>query len=105
MRALNAGTSRRGRRRSAGAGFACEFLESRTLLSITPVLPSPAAASPMFIASHPAKNAKPFSSATPPSTATTPLQMRHFYGVDNVNLLGIVGDGSGQTIGIVDVYD
>ena len=31
--------------------------------------------------------------------------MRHFYGVDNVNFDGIAGDGSGQTIAIVDALD
>jgi hypothetical protein len=31
--------------------------------------------------------------------------MRHFYGVDNLNFDGIAGDGSGQTIAIVDALD
>jgi hypothetical protein len=41
-------------------------------------------------------------SATAPFT---PAQIRHFYGLDAVSLNGITGDGSGQTIGIVDAYD
>ena len=32
-------------------------------------------------------------------------RMRHAYGVDSINLNGIAGDGSGQTIAIVDAYD
>jgi hypothetical protein len=59
----------------------------------------------MFVAAHSAAAGQPFSSSTPPSTATTPTQMRHFYGVDGVNFGGVTGDGSGQTIAIVDVYD
>jgi hypothetical protein len=31
--------------------------------------------------------------------------MRHFYNIDTVNFGGIVGDGTDQTIAIVDVYD
>jgi hypothetical protein len=59
----------------------------------------------MFVAARAAKNGHPFSSSTPPSSATTPGQMRHFYGVDAINFAGIVGDGRGQTIAIVDVFD
>jgi len=47
--------------------------------------------------------AQPFSSPSP--TGTTPAQMRRFYGVDQVNFSGIVGDGTGQTIALVDAYD
>ena len=31
--------------------------------------------------------------------------MRHFYGVDRINFGGIAGDGTGQTIALVDAYD
>ncbi|HZL35042.1 MAG TPA: dockerin type I domain-containing protein [Tepidisphaeraceae bacterium] len=35
----------------------------------------------------------------------TPAQVRGAYGVDSINFSGIVGDGTGQTIAIVDAYD
>jgi len=45
----------------------------------------------------------PFASSGP--TGLTPAQLRHAYGVDNIKFGAIVGDGSGQTIAIVDAYD
>ncbi|WP_165075719.1 proprotein convertase P-domain-containing protein [Paludisphaera rhizosphaerae] len=35
----------------------------------------------------------------------TPAQVRHAYGFDSVTFGSIVGDGSGQTIAIIDAYD
>ncbi len=35
----------------------------------------------------------------------SPAQVRHAYGFDAVRFNGIVGDGTGQTIAIVDAYD
>ena len=35
----------------------------------------------------------------------TPAQVRKAYGIDSISINGIVGDGSGQTIAIVDAYD
>jgi subtilase family serine protease len=35
----------------------------------------------------------------------TPDQIRHAYGIDAINIPGIVGNGSGQTIAIIDAYD
>jgi subtilase family serine protease len=35
----------------------------------------------------------------------SPAQVRHAYGVDAISFGGIVGDGSGQIIGIIDAYD
>ena len=52
-----------------------------------------------------ANSSIPASSPTPPAAATTPFQMRHFYGIDNINLAGVAGDGRGQTIAIVDAFD
>ncbi|HEY8747446.1 MAG TPA: hypothetical protein VIM11_05710 [Tepidisphaeraceae bacterium] len=60
---------------------------------------------PMFRAANPRGGVRASSSATPPSSATTPGQMRHFYGVDAVNFGGVIGDGRGQTIAIVDPFD
>jgi uncharacterized delta-60 repeat protein len=45
----------------------------------------------------------PFSSPGP--AGLTPAQMRHPYGVDNIKFGAITGDGSGQTIAIIDAYD
>jgi subtilase family serine protease len=59
----------------------------------------------MYVAARAPKNGQPVDFATPPSSATTPAQMRHFYGIDSVTFGGIVGDGTGQTIAIVDVFD
>ena len=42
--------------------------------------------------------------STSPS-GITPAQMRHFYAVDSIRFGSTVGDGSGQTIAIVDPYD
>jgi subtilase family serine protease len=52
-----------------------------------------------------AGEAAPAARSSPPATAVTPLQMRHFYGMDQINLNGIAGDGNGQTIAIVDAFD
>jgi hypothetical protein len=35
----------------------------------------------------------------------TPAQIRHAYGIDLISFGGITGDGSGQTIAIIDAYD
>ena len=47
--------------------------------------------------------------STYPSSSTpfglTPSQMRGAYGVGNISFGGVTGDGTGQTIAIVDVYD
>ena len=45
----------------------------------------------------------PFDGTTP--TGLTPTQVRHAYGVDQVMFGSLVGDGTGQTIAIVDAYD
>jgi len=42
---------------------------------------------------------------SPPSGALTPSQVRHAYGVDQVMFGSIIGDGTGQTIAIIDAYD
>lgn len=38
-------------------------------------------------------------------TGITPAQMRHFYAVDAIRFGSTIGDGTGQTIAIVDPYD
>jgi hypothetical protein len=43
--------------------------------------------------------------STPGPTGYTPAQVRHAYGFDQINFGGAAGDGTGQTIAIVDAYD
>jgi hypothetical protein len=42
---------------------------------------------------------------TPATSPFTPAEIRHFYGVDDVSFNGVTGDGSGETIAIVDAYN
>ncbi len=45
----------------------------------------------------------PYQSSAP--QGYTPAQVRKAYGIDSISINGIVGDGSGQTIALVDAYD
>jgi subtilase family serine protease len=45
----------------------------------------------------------PFSSSAP--SGYTPAQVRHAYGIDNIKFGSVTGDGTGQTIAIIDPYD
>jgi hypothetical protein len=72
------------RRRAAPS---CESLEAREL---------PATFAPTYLAG-------PASSAGP--SGYTPAEIRHAYGFDQISFNGIAGNGSGQTIAIVDAYD
>jgi hypothetical protein len=77
-----------------------ESLEIRVLLSATLQLMHPT-----FTLWHPKQSAGqivPFSS--PSATGVTPATMRHAYGVDLAAFGAIAGDGTGQTIAIVDAY-
>jgi hypothetical protein len=47
----------------------------------------------------------PLGVSAPPSTARTPAQIRKSYGVGNVSFGGVTGDGTGQTIAIIDAFD
>ncbi len=80
---------------------AFEQLESRRLLS------AQAAATPTYVLYHPADNSGPLASSAPPTDALTPNQIRHAYGFDQTSFSrgAIQGDGSGQTIAIIDAYD
>jgi hypothetical protein len=82
-----------------------EELESRTLLSASSL--DSAIASPQITVLNPAQTTVAADSATPaatnptpPASAYTPSQIRAAYGFTN-----LTGDGSGQTIAIVDAYD
>ena len=90
-----------------------EGLESRQLLSVT--LPH---VNTHASAHHPARvphathdfsfnrhggTARPSASTSP--VGLSPATVRHAYGIDNVSFNGVTGDGSGQTIAIVDAYN
>ncbi len=72
-----------------------ETLESRVLMSVD---------HPTFIIHHPINSLVP-DAATGSPTGTTPASMRHAYAVDTAAFGSLVGDGTGQTIAIVDAYD
>ena len=94
-----------------------EPLEGRWLLSANSHIKQPShphlhhvrvhSATPTFVtlkhAGRRAGHAKPAGASATPS-GYTPSRLRNAYGVNNVNFGGIVGDGTGQTIAIVDAY-
>ncbi|HEY2147849.1 MAG TPA: hypothetical protein VGH32_07920 [Pirellulales bacterium] len=45
----------------------------------------------------------PFASSSP--QGLTPTQIRHAYGFDQIVIVSVQGDGTGQTIAIIDAYD
>ena len=42
---------------------------------------------------------------SPGPVGLTPAQVRHAYGFDSITFGSVTGDGSGQTIAIIDAYD
>jgi hypothetical protein len=78
-----------------------EPLELRALLSA--ILPNPIAY-PLLNA-VPADGSLADGSTTPPASAYSPAQIKSAYGISNIKLSGVVGDGSGQTIAIVTAFD
>jgi uncharacterized repeat protein (TIGR01451 family) len=74
-----------------------EILEARDLPSLT--------AHPTYILFHPNGNANPQLGLGP--TGTTPTQIRHAYGFDQITFNNgtVIGDGTGETIAIVDAFD
>jgi hypothetical protein len=49
--------------------------------------------------------AHPLTAGAPASAPFTPAQIRHAYGIDQINFGSIVGNGAGQTIAIVDAFN
>ena len=45
------------------------------------------------------------SNTTPPSAAFAPAQIEQAYGFNQISFNGVVGNGSGETIAIVDAYN
>src|SRR4051794_19951943 len=86
--------------------FSIEILEDRRLLSVTwaQCLSSGAALErPGFQLSRLGGVLQSHGSSA--IVGLTAAKMRHAYGIDAVSFSGITGDGSGQTIAIVDAYD
>ena len=79
-----------------------QALEPRQLLSGAPAVDPLTFSHTDFVLSHPHGNT---SYGTSAPSGTTPAQMRQAYGMNLITFGGITGDGSGQTIAIVDVYN
>ena len=91
---------------------AVESMESRLMMSFTPYKSGSWTATPSYAylnrSTGKASTAKPLGSTTPNGAPLTPASMRAAYGLgpvgaSNVTFNGIQGDGTGQTIAIVDV--
>ena len=115
--------SRSNRQIASAAGAMIEQLDCRRLLSVVPLraaplMPARTAIAPLFttaqekflssIYAHPDfdTTAKPDSGGlSSPYGGTTPAEMEGAYGVNNILFGTVAGNGSGQTIAIVDAYD
>src|SRR3954447_16387629 len=88
-------------RRPASFRFDLLELESRELLSAVPIAMQGVGfvATPMFEVRSPA------AAATPPAGALTPAMVQSAYGFNKIAFGTVRGDGTGQTIAIVDAYD
>src|SRR5262245_59021895 len=75
-----------------------ESLESRELLSATPARTGIPVIHPTIA------EVAPQGSASPVGRGYSPSQIRHAYGLDQVLFGSVQGDGSGQTIAIIDAY-
>ncbi|HET6325081.1 MAG TPA: S53 family peptidase [Planctomycetaceae bacterium] len=81
-----------------------ESLEDRLLLSASVATPSFVIESGSASASGSSHGGTP--NVTPANAGpVTPAQMRQAYGVNQISLGGVAGDGTGQTIAIVDAYN
>ena len=89
------------RQRCRALAPAVELLEHRTLLSAVVALGREAMRSSIEVLQH--GGLSPSSTAAP--TGISPVQMRRAYGIDSIKFGSLVGDGTGQTIAIIDAYD
>jgi Dockerin type I domain len=85
-----------------------EAIEPRLMLSAAPLPVYSPVADPHFI--HPThKAATKTTHASFPGVSSplglTPTQVRDAYGLNSINFTGIAGDGTGQTIAIIDAYN
>ena len=81
-------------------------LEDRVVPSTTPFADASShAAHPLVQFASPANGPDPQGSPTP--VGLTPAKVRHAYGIDAITFSAgtIVGDGTGQTIAIIDAFD
>jgi len=69
------------------------------------MLSAAAAADHLFYSAVPQSSFVSDGSAAPPSAAFTPQQIRQAYGINSITLGSLVGDGTGQTIALIDAYD
>jgi autotransporter-associated beta strand protein len=103
-----AGKARANKRNFTGSAFpALELLEDRTVPSTVGLgaASDPLVFHPDFKLIHRAGSMQPLQSSSP--VGLVPSQIRHAYGIDQV-VFGngtITGDGTGQTIAIVDAFD
>ncbi len=78
-------------------------------LEIREVLSGPSVAgvsvAPLFRLTPSGGVISPHGSLAPPSSAKTPSQIRTAYGFNGITFNGVIGDGTGQTIAILDAYD
>lgn len=96
---------KRGYRNGHRTFAVCEAMERRVVLSAAAGSLGDLVAHPM-LALPAGQTALPAASGSSSPTGITPAQMRKFYGVDKVVFAGgIVGDGRGQTIAVVNPYD
>src|SRR6516225_8738876 len=87
-------TVRRDRRSVRWNALRLEALETRQLLTVF---------HPAHLALNTTDGIQPLGTAGP--SGYTPAQVRHAYGFDRITFNGVVGDGSGQTIAIVNAFD
>src|SRR5262245_46392883 len=83
----------------AARSLTLEPLEPRELLAadLAPILPP--------VSFHPTVHeVTPLGGASPNGRGYSPSQIRHAYGLDQVMFGSVRGDGSGQTIAIIDAY-
>jgi subtilase family serine protease len=98
------GSGKVGGHRAAGKRRAVRFFRPQVELLEDRVVPTTGPKPPPII-DQPPVISMPDQSPTPPAGAITPAQMRHAYGIDQVTFGGVAGDGTGQTIVILDAGD
>ena len=96
-----------GPRRKRSNPLLLEDLESRVVLSVLMPIQwhDPNPQPPDLPHAKPSSGSKPLDFGSPTPIGYTPAQIRAAYGINNVVFGTVTGDGTGQTIAIVDAYD
>ena len=96
-----------GPRRKRSNPLLLEDLETRVVLSVLMPIQwhDPNPQPPGLPHATPSSGSKPLDFGSPTPIGYTPAQIRAAYGIDNVMIGTVTGDGTGQTIAIVDAYD